>query len=404
MKRIVTSHVHWVRILVLLVLVCASGAAAGPTQAASITPEAALVRLLTATRIQASWFAPSFLAQVSVARIEQVRAGLLAQVGAYEGVEPQADGSFVVRFQRGTVQAQIALDAQGRITGLLFKPPRLTPTSMAAALQPLKTLPGTVSALVVTDGVTKAAINADQPLAVGSAFKLAVLAALRRQIAAGTLSWSTVVTLKQAYKSLPSGILQTWPAGSPLTIETLASLMISQSDNTAADTLIHVVGRAAIDALIPARDRPILTTHAAFVLKDPAHADLRNAYLHGTAAQRLAAVERAESLPLPPAGLFAGGPVAPEIEWFFTPRELCGLMQQVHTLPLMSINPGVADPADWQSVAFKGGSEPGVINLTTMVTARDGVTSCVVATWNNSAALDETTFEGIYAGLLAAVA
>jgi beta-lactamase class A len=371
------------------------------THAKPITPEAALVRLVTATQIQAGWFAPAFLAQVSVAQIEQARASLLAELGAYEGIQPQPDGSFLLRFQRGTDLAQIALDAQGRIIGLFFKPPALLHLSVAAALQPFKKLPGKVSVLVLSGGVSKGALNADLPLGVGSAFKLAVLAALERQVRAGQRSWSQVVTLKQAYKSLPSGILQTWPAGSHLTLETLASLMISQSDNTAADTLIHVVGRVAIDPLIPAADRPILTTHALFVLKDPAHAALRAAYLRGNQAQRLAAITQAEALPLPSPSLFGGGPVAPNVEWFFSARQLCGLMQQVHTLPLMGINPGIANPSDWRSVAFKGGSEPGVLNLTTMVAARDGTLSCVAATWNNTSALNEGQFEGYYGALLA---
>ena len=69
----------------------------------------------------------------------------------------------------------------------------------------------------------------------------------------------------------------------------------------------------------------------------------------------------------------------------------------------MHVNPGVADPKDWQSVAYKGGSEAGVLNLTTMVTARGGATYCVSATWNNTALLDELRFESLYGSLLRAL-
>jgi len=95
--------------------------------------------------------------------------------------------------------------------------------------------------------------------------------------------------------------------------------------------------------------------------------------------------------------------VAPEIESFFTTPQLCGLMQQVRGLPLMGTNPGVANPGDWAHVAYKGGSEPGVLNLTTAVAPKSGPTYCVSATWNYNAPLDETRFEVMYSGLLGAL-
>ncbi|MFL9455456.1 serine hydrolase [Tolypothrix bouteillei VB521301_2] len=49
------------------------------------------------------------------------------------------------------------------------------------------------------------------------------------------LAWKDVVQLQPSEKSLPSGMLHTWPDGSYLTVQTLASLMISLSDNTATD-------------------------------------------------------------------------------------------------------------------------------------------------------------------------
>lgn len=370
---------------------------------APITPQAALHRFVTAPRLQEGWFAPAFLAQVSLAQLESVRGVFMAQLGAFRGSAHMPDGSFLLRFARGTDVAQIALDPQGRIAGLLFKPPTIVGATLRDAVRGFRALPGTVSVLVLASGATLAEFNGTHALGVGSAFKLAVLAALEGQIAAGLHRWDQVVTVRAADRSLPSGILQSWPAGSRLTIETLASLMISQSDNTAADTLIHLVGRPAIDALIPARDRPILTTHALFVLKDPAHAALLRAYRAGTATQRLAIVERADRLPPPSISIFDGGPRDLDIEWFFTPRQLCRLIDRVHALPLMGINPGLVQGGDWRSVAFKGGSEPGVLNLTTELTADDGTTFCVVATWNNTTVLDEPRFEALYTGLLAAL-
>jgi hypothetical protein len=75
-------------------------------------------------------------------------------------------------------------------------------------------------------------------------------------------------------------------------------------------------------------------------------------------------------------------------------------MQQVHDVPPKHVNPGFANPKDWQSVASKGSSEPGVLNLTTMVTARGGTTYGVSATWTNAALLDQLRFESVYGSLL----
>ena len=79
---------------------------------------------------------------------------------------------------------------------------------------------------------------------------------------------------------------------------------------------------------------------------------------------------------------------------------LCRLMADVASLPETQLNPGVAAPADFERVSFKGGSEIDVINLTTQVPTKAGKTLCVSATWNRPAPLDERTFVAMYAGVL----
>jgi len=88
------------------------------------------------------------------------------------------------------------------------------------------------------------------------------------------------------------------------------------------------------------------------------------------------------------------------VEWFFSVQELCHLMEQVADLPLMRINPGVTDPTAWERVAFKGGSEPGVLNLTTWLQASNGKRYCVAATWNHREPLDEAQFLSLYSGAI----
>jgi beta-lactamase class A len=121
----------------------------------------------------------------------------------------------------------------------------------------------------VTGGGCQAvhAVDATTPAPLGSAFKLYVLDALARAITAGTVSWDQRLTLTSQLTSLPSGELSTEPAGTQVTVLQAAEDMISSSDNTAADLLLTLVGRTAVESAAvasgmadPALDTPFLTT------------------------------------------------------------------------------------------------------------------------------------------------
>lgn len=383
------------RLLILLAVLSAGGLAQ------TLTPQQALERLFTQPPARPEWFTPEFIAQVPAAQIDAIVKQLTRTLGAYQRVRPDGQ-NFVVEFEKGTVPAQIALDPQGRVAGLFFRPPQpkavLTPEQ---AVDQFRSLPGQTSVLVAEDGKPKVSLNPDAPLAIGSAFKLAVLEALQEQIQAGQRKWSDTVPLKAEWKSLPSGTLQNEPDGKPISLEQYATQMISLSDNTAADSLLNIVGRASVERLTD-RNRPFLSTREAFILKNPANNDVLERFRKADPAGKTALLPEIDKLALPGVDLFAGGPVAIDVEWFFSAAELCGLMDKVQALPLMSINPGLANPADWQKVAFKGGSEPGVLNLTSYLVAKNGKRYCVSATWNNpQAALDENQFYLLYSGLLA---
>jgi beta-lactamase class A len=209
--------------------------------------------------------------------------------------------------------------------------------------------------------------------------------------------------LRSAWKSLPSGILLQWPDGTPITLATYENEMISISDNTAADALLSIAGREHVETFAE-HDKPFLSTREAFVLKAPVNAALLARYRAANESGRRAMLLEIDGLPLPEISVFDAGPLATDVEWFFTPNELCSLMSKVSDLPAMHINPGVAKPADWQQIAYKGGSEPGVLNLTTAVIGKNGKRYCIAATWNNTAVLDEPRFYTLYGDLLTALA
>jgi len=375
-------------------------------QAQPLTPQAALERLFKSEGISANWFAPNFLRQISIEQIQQILETIPQQLGPFQAVQPEGS-AFRVVFAQGVVPTQISLNRQGQITMLFFQPPQPTVQSLAKSVAAFQNLPGQASVLVRQDNAAKtevsAALNPDLPLAVGSAFKLAVLKALRDRIAAGQITWQTVIPIQDQLKSLPSGILQDWYPGAGLTIETLAGLMISLSDNTATDHLLDLVGREAAAAIAP-RNQPFLATRDLFVLKTATNQDLLRRYQQGDRAARAGVLREAAQRPRPKVTDFPTEPTALDVEWLFSTQELCDLIATVADLPMMGINPGLAKPENWNRIAFKGGSEPGVINLTTQVQAKSGETFCISATWNHQQVLDETQFTLLYSGLLNALA
>jgi beta-lactamase class A len=358
-----------------------------------------LERFFKTDRVSADWFTAEFLAAFPIEQVQLIINQIKQELGVLESVKPDGEG-FLLSFNKGDVPARIVLTAEGKISGLLFSPSRKKIASLDDAISQFKALPGKVSVLVRAGNTTRASLNPTASLGTGSAFKLAVLDVLRSQIVAKKLTWQTIVSLQSPYKSLPSGRLHTWPDGSSLTVQSLAAMMISESDNTATDHLIQLVGRGNIEAVAPS-NKPLLMTRELFQLKAKSNTSLLERYRSSSLQQKRSILTELAKQPLPNVSEFEGvQPTALDIEWFFTPAQLCQLIDRVSDLPLMGINPGVARPQDWQKIAYKGGSEVGVLNLTTSVQAKNGQRYCVVATWNHDRPLDDAKFKGLYGGLL----
>lgn len=372
-------------------------------------------------------FAPALLAQVPAARLTQIftlYAGNYGSVTATELVERAgADGGrFTFHFSKGyTVPATVTVDAAPpyRIVGLWLGPAAPAAASLDAIVGDLQKLPGQVSFLAARlDADTLAPLaelDPDRPLALGSAFKLYVLAALVRDVEAGRRRWADVVTLDSAARSLPSGMMQGWPAGTPVTLQTLATMMISISDNTAADELIRTLGRANVEAMLAptgnahaALDRPFLTTQELFKLKWGRDSTLVGRYAAaGEAARRAMLANEVDPAPL--AGIVpAGAPVhVADVEWFASASDLARLCRWLrdHTASgpaaaargVLAVNPGLSIPKGaFRYVGFKGGSEPGVIDLSFLLETTAGRWVVLVGTWNDpAAAVDEAKFAGL---------
>lgn len=415
-------------VLALLIGLWAAAAPAAEPSPAFVARADELVRLLNGETAPDRFFSPAFLAQVPASRVREISAQLRASYGpARKAVRIDASsptgGTVAVKFERAVVRMQMVVDPQPPhlVRGLLVAGAESTVADVPALFGEIVGLPGEVSLIAarLEDAGPAAFLTekAERPLAIGSAFKLFVLAELVRQVKAGERRWSDVVPL--GFPSLPSGFLRDWPRGSPMTLHSLAALMISQSDNSAADTLLAVLGRDKVEALLPAlgvtapeRNRPFLSTGEAFALKlgDPAAlatwkaADEagRRAMLRG-----LASVAAAELDPL----RLQGRPTAIDsIEWFASPADLVRTLDWLRrsgdpvALELLAINPGLG-PAlarDFAYFGFKGGSEPGVLSMSVLLRSRAGRWMAASATWNNATTpLDEARFAALMSRLIA---
>ncbi|HNV68546.1 MAG TPA: serine hydrolase, partial [Candidatus Ozemobacteraceae bacterium] len=386
--------------LVMLTFFCS------PASAESIRSETeALEAFFTGSVPPVELFTTEFLQAVPPAKIKEIASMYHSEIGSWKN-SAGASGSYTLCFDRGEAPCRIHLDQTGRIDGFWMGAPKHHHDSVASISTTFRALPGT-TAITLTRNQDTILLdhNGDKPLAVGSAFKLYILKALRQGIREGKWSASQTVALNPDWKSLPSGILQDWPIGTPITIETLANLMISRSDNTATDHLLFLVGRETVEKLDPHQNEPFLSTMEMFRLKylDPIW---RTRYLASTEpAHRREVLTAMATLPVLLTEIKEDPIEVQNIEWFMTTRNLCGILRELREDPSLAINPGLVDKDKWYRVAFKGGSEPGVLNYTICLQkAPASPTYCLSATINQpTQPLETKTFDVLILRLIALI-
>jgi len=201
------------------------------------------------------------------------------------------------------------------------------------------------------------------------------LFAIQLAVDSDELDWTDPVTIRDELDSFPGGTTQDVEPGTTLTVRELAELMISISDNTATDHLIDLVGRDAVEAAVvagghanPGLLTPFLNTRELFVLKTVFTQAEREAYIAADSDARRVILD--ETVAETPLGLLADivWPVPIDIdtlEWFGSPADVCRVISALastsETREILAINPGVDAGGRWGYLAFKGGSEPGVL-------------------------------------------
>jgi hypothetical protein len=255
---------------------------------------------------------------------------------------------------------------------------------------------GMLAARVGDDGACEPVAELDpgteRPL--GSIFKLYVLGAVAAAVDAGEIGWDDELTIDETVRSLPSGELQDRPDGARVPVSLAAAKMIDISDNTAADLLIDLVGRTAVeDAMTtmghsrPGVNQPFLTTREFFTVGWGGQG-LRDDWARAGAAERLRILAALPGGPLRVGGSDIVDPAWESgVDWFGSAQDVCAALAALHNgltvLPgdspadvvrsILGHNRGVTvDPEAWPYVAYKGGSAPVVLTASWYGERADG--------------------------------
>lgn len=373
--------------------------------------------VLAGTMKYEDYFSPSFLAAVPSTQLKAISDQFVALHGKplkVIGVEPKGSNSATIKieYEKAIATADISVEsvAPNKVVGLFVTGFELKGDTLAKIDADFSALPGKAGYLVEkigADGMRQqiAGRATGQQFAIASTFKLYVLAELASQVQAGRRSWSDVVPILD--NSYSSTATQNWPRSTPVTLQTLATWMISVSDNAATDALIRVLGREAIEEKLatighsaPDKTLPMLTTVEVFALKsNPA---LRAKFEQATEAHQRDLLEKeAAALKYERINMVAlgSGPVAIEsIEWFASPSDVANLLNNIRrtgnqtALDVMAVNKGVASTTaeKWQYLGYKGGSEPGVASMSYLAQSKAGDWYAISGSWNNPAKEVET--------------
>ena len=367
-----------------------------------------LRNLFVEPKLNSKWFTDALLQDVSLEQVESNISFLKKEGGKFSHIKEKEEHRrfrYHVVLEKTIIPVRIVLNnKKNKIAQLSFDNPIRNFKNIKEVKSHFSSLPGEASLLVLKEDYQLIAINSNRKLRVASSFKIAILKALKDKLKIkNQFSWKDMIELKNNLKSLPAGILQDWPEGSVLTIETLAGLMMSLSDNTATDMLINWLGKENIEAQISKDNSPLLTTREFFIIRN--NPKLIQRYRNSNKIQKIALLHEIKDYPLPDLEEFSQSLIEPEnidvLGWFFTTQQLCSLIKEVRDVSVMKINSGIINKNDWKQIAYKGGTNQGVLNFTAWLKANNGKSYCVSATWNNSNQfLDKRYFTSLYRGVL----
>lgn len=297
----------------------------------------------------------------------------------------------------------VVVDDDELITGLWFAP-TVSEADLLGSFQEihagLEEFSADVSALVLENGDPLLELEPNNPAPLASTAKLYVLLAVTQAVEAGGTSWDDTLTLTDELRSLPTGTLQDEDEGFEITVEDAAQAMIQHSDNTATDMILDHLGRESVEEAVefsghhdPDLMRPFLATRELFQLRWGEHglAESGVGAEWGDADEdsRREVLTELEDAPLPDLAEVDLSQVDHEIDWHASAVDVAVVHQTLadyaaehpELVSILGSNPGLAmTPQDpwWETLAYKGGSIPGVLTGSWHVTDDDGTSRTVI--------------------------
>ncbi len=219
-------------------------------------------------------------------------------------------------------------------------------------------------------------IRQDERFAVGSSFKLYILGTLAEEVNDDRRELDNVMRLEPQWVGPQHSELAHWPLDSPVTLQTLALKMISISDNTATDHLLHLLGRERIERQMEVMgDRhaewniPLLSTREMTMLRDKKTGMLGRAYQELDVAGRRKFLAGHFQGSVDYDGLDFDAGAYDVAEWYATPLDMAAALDWIKNntqegQPAGALRGVMAvetklphDEKQWPYVGFKGGSE-----------------------------------------------
>ncbi|RCW47728.1 serine hydrolase [Halanaerobium sp. MA284_MarDTE_T2] len=273
-------------------------------------------------------------------------------MGDIKSIEKNEDGYLLI-FEKGSVPARIEINEANMISSLWFGNYSLVNDSLSDIVEKFRNLSGDVSISVIKNNSEKIiTYNDQQKMAVGSAFKLHILKVLYQEIANTEKNWHDIIELNEKNRSLPFGIIQNWPEGTPVTLKTLSILMISQNDNTASDHLFDYLGHKKLEAEFSEENIPFLKTRELFILKFSDKKEIREQYLNSSVEEKRKILKEISSEKLKNVEIGDKPVSIDKLEWFLSTEELARIIFELKDAEEIKINSGLVQKkiTIWQAI------------------------------------------------------
>jgi len=380
-------------------------------------------------------FAPAFLGRLPHGGLGEVLSGLRSQLGRCAGIKRiESIGRSVVRYRMqcergGSVDFDLVIEPSPphRIETWLIRQVTPVEPSLKRGARALESVEKALSLLGAEAGMLLVELRGgdvvshlhhqlDRPFLIGSLAKLCTFSMLLDVLDRRQLQWHDVAYIEETDRSLPTGSLAYWPKAAPLTVHTLATLLILDSDNTANDMLLRVLRDMPSSRQPDGICQAAMSTRQYFGLR--AAPELSAQYAAATSPseqrqilQRLPPIELEELA----ARFAASANRAPVTGWVATPGQMVVVLKRLHAqLREASAAPAREifnasrknDPllASFPFVAAKGGTDRGLMSHGLIVETGPDATWLCVLVWNGHSVQPPQAYRDALQGALSAIA